>query len=180
MNVPLQLWILLKIVNNNNNERCFLWRSQSRQSNNSVLYKDKYHRTTWKHFCLVWSDRILILHNLTDHISLNSPRAEGWKCLKTRVSVMIPIIRSYLWKWMERETERQDELLIFYAGPRFLVSFTNPLMKVPSSSWTVAPSHFTALRHQLPLQHFQSPSWFPTLSVLFASSRFYAECGDED
>lgn len=38
-------------------------------------------------------------------------------------------------------------LVIFYARPPVLLSFTNPLMKLSSTVWTLTPSHFPALRH---------------------------------
>lgn len=90
---------------------------------------------------------------------------------------------------------------IFYVRPPFLLSFTNPLMKVSSTVWTLTPSHFPALRHHsipftnqfffsfLPWAHeicrsffrgfsgsVQHPGCPPAPSVPLTHS-FFAKCG---
>lgn len=112
--------------------------------------------------------RIPIPHNTNslrfqDNSSLNSARREGWKHLKTSLPVMSAWIRTYLWRWQEVEwTERENELLIFYAGPRQLHKSSDESSQQLLNCRTIT-FYCPSSSHQLPLPHFQS--WSPTLSV---------------
>lgn len=126
------------------------------------------HSTTTVHF------RTVLIENphptqhklsvmLQDNSSLSSARREGWKRLKTSLLVMSAWIRTYLWKWLEVEwTERENELLIFYAGTRQFHKSSDESSQQRLNCRTIT-FYCPSSSHQLPLPHFQS--WSPTLSV---------------